>query len=178
MSEESAWRCRLDVSKKRLKLHENMIKTKSSLITQMRIDRINLTKYLFHRRVFIVSTSTCSCDWFKQFLKHIILFCSAYSDTRESMLRVADTHDFRQLFDELKILRIVTRWLMKTDLLSQFSLIIECLEWFRSIMRAKRMHKDSSCAHISSSSRRLLVETKTRTQMKIFILQKIFFLYM
>jgi hypothetical protein len=114
--------------KKRLKLHENMIKAESSLVTQMRIDRIDFAKYLFHHRVFIVSTSVCSCNWSKQFLKHIVLFCSTYRKTRESMLRVVETHDFDQLFEKLKVLRIVTRWLMRTDLFLQFSLAVECLE--------------------------------------------------
>ncbi len=163
--------------KKRLKLHENMTKIENNLVTQMRIERIDLTKYFFHRRVLIVSTSICSCDWFKQFLKHIVLFCSAYNDIRESMLHVVETHNFRQFLDESKCLKIVTRWLMKTDLLTQFSLAIECLEWFRSIKWVKRVHKTSSNVHIISFWRRLLVETKTRTQMKIFISQKIFLLH-
>ncbi len=50
------------VFKKRLKLHENLIKAESSLVTQMRTDRINLTEYLFHRRVLTVSFSTCTCE--------------------------------------------------------------------------------------------------------------------
>jgi hypothetical protein len=50
------------VFKKRLKLHENLIKAENSLITQMRINRINLTKYLFHRWILTVSSSTCTCE--------------------------------------------------------------------------------------------------------------------
>jgi hypothetical protein len=162
--------------KKRLKLHENMIKIKNNLITQMRIDCINLAKYFFYRRVFIVSTLICICDWLKQFLKHIVFFCSTYKKTRESMLRVVETHDFRQLLERLKVLRIVMKWLMRTDLFSQFSLTIDCLEWFRSIMKAKRVHEISSCVHIISLNKRLAVELKTKMQVKIFIFQKIFLL--
>ncbi len=51
--------------KKRLKLHENMIKIENNLITQIRINRINFAKYFFHCRVLIVSTLICTCDWFK-----------------------------------------------------------------------------------------------------------------
>jgi hypothetical protein len=53
------------VFKKRLKLHENLIKVKNSLVTQMRTDRINLTKYLFRRQMLTVSSSTCTCEWLK-----------------------------------------------------------------------------------------------------------------
>ncbi len=143
------------VFKKRLKLHENLIKIKSSLITQMRIDRINLTKYLFHRRVLTVSFLTCTCKWLKEFMKHVVIFCFEHNHTRESMLFVVKMHDFRQLFEVLKTLKIITKWLMNTDLLTQFSLTRKCLEWFRSIVWAKRVHTTSSWKHtISSSNRR------------------------
>ncbi len=132
------------VFKKRLKLHENLIKIESNLITQMRINCINLTKYLFHRRVLIVSSSICTCEWFKQFMKHVILFCFEHNHTRESMLFVVKTHDFCQLFEVLKILKIITKWLMNTDLLTQFSLARKCLEWFRLIVWAKWVHTVSS----------------------------------
>jgi hypothetical protein len=143
------------VFKKRLKLHENLIKVENSLVTQMCINRINLTKYLFHRRMLIVLSSTCTCEWLKQFMKHVVFFCLEHNHTRESMLFVVKTHDFRQLFEVLKTLRIITRWLMNTNLLTQFSLARKCLEWFRSIVWAKRVHTTSSKKHtISLNNRR------------------------
>ncbi len=143
------------VFKKRLKLHANLIKVESSLVTQMRTNRISLTKYLFHRRMLTVSFSTCTCEWFKQLMKHVVLFCLEYNHTRKIMLFVVETHDFRQLLEVLRILKIITRWLMNTNLLTQFSLARECFEWFRSIVWAKRVHTTSSRKHtISSNSRR------------------------
>jgi uncharacterized membrane protein YdbT with pleckstrin-like domain len=37
------------IFKKRLKFHDKLFKAENNLITQMRIDRIDLTNYLFHR---------------------------------------------------------------------------------------------------------------------------------
>jgi hypothetical protein len=132
------------IFKKRLKLHDNLFKIESSLVTQMRTNRIELTKYLFHRRVFIIVISACSCGWFRQTLKHVVLFCLNHSRTRESMLLVAETQNLRRLLNINKKVRVMTRWLMKTDILAQFSLTIECLEWFRSAMWAKRVHTEST----------------------------------
>ncbi len=132
------------IFKKRLKLHDNLFKIESSLITQMRTNRIELTKYLFHRRVFIIVTSACFCDWFRQTLKHVMLFCLNHNRTRESMLLVAETQNLRRLLNINKKIRVMTRWLMKTNILAQFSLAIECLEWFRSAMWAKRVHTEST----------------------------------
>ncbi len=38
----------------------------------------------------------------------------------------------------------MTKWLMKTNIFAQFSLTIECLEWFRSVMWIKRIHIKST----------------------------------
>jgi predicted RNA binding protein with dsRBD fold (UPF0201 family) len=132
------------IFKKRLKLHDNLFKIKSSLVTQMRTNRIKLTKYLFHRRVFIIVISACFCDWLKQTLKHVMFFCLNHNRTRENMLFVVETQNLRRLLNINKRIRMMTRWLMKTNILAQFSLTIECLEWFRSVVWAKRMHTKST----------------------------------
>jgi hypothetical protein len=77
-------------------------------------------------------------------MKHVVLFCFEHNHTRENMLFVVKTHDFRQLLEVFKALRIITKWLMNTDLLTQFLLTRECLEWFRSVVWAKRVHTTSS----------------------------------
>jgi hypothetical protein len=110
----------------------------------MRTNRIELTKYLFHRRVFIIVISTCFCDWFKQILKHVMFFCFNYNRIRENMLFVVKTQNLRRLLNINKSVKAMTRWLMKTNILAQFSLTIECLEWFRSIMWAKRIYTEST----------------------------------
>jgi hypothetical protein len=109
----------------------------------MRTNRIELTKYLFHRRDFIIVTFACFCDWFKQTLKHVVLFYFNHNRTRKRMLIVVEMQNLRRLLNINKRVRMITRWLMKIDILAQFSLTIECLEWFRSVMWAKRMHTKS-----------------------------------
>jgi hypothetical protein len=132
------------IFKNRLKLHDNLFKVESSLITQMRTNRIDLTKYLFHHRIFIIVIFACSCGWLKQILKHVIFFCLNHNRTRENMLFVVETQNFRRLLNINKRIRVMTKWLMKTNILAQFSLAIECLEWFRSVMLTKRIHTKSS----------------------------------
>jgi hypothetical protein len=64
-----------DITIKRLKLHEKLTKFESSLTTQIRTNRIELTDYLFSRRVLNIVSSTCFCDWIRQNVKHIVLQC-------------------------------------------------------------------------------------------------------
>jgi hypothetical protein len=165
------------IFKKRLKLHDNLFKVENNLVTHIRTNRIELTKYLFHRRVFIIVISACFCDWLRQTLKHVILFYFNHNRTRKSMLFVVETQNLRRLLNINKRVRMMTRWLMKTNILAQFSLAIECLEWFRSIMWAKRMHMSQQINHNISFSRWLCVVLTTKEYKEIFILQKIFFSY-
>jgi hypothetical protein len=132
------------IFKKRLKLHDNLFEIENNLITQIRTNRIELTKYLFHRWVLIIVISACFCDWLKQTLKHVMLFCFNHNRTRENMLFVVETQNLRRLLNINKKIRIMTKWLMITNILAQFSLTIECLEWFRSAVWAKRMHTKST----------------------------------
>ncbi len=131
------------IFKKRLKLHDNLFEIENNLITQIRTNRIELTKYLFHRWVLIIVISACFCDWLKQTLKHVMLFCFNHNRTRENMLFVVETQNLRRLLNINKRIRMMTRWLMKTNILAQFSLTIECLEWFRSVVWTKQMHTTS-----------------------------------
>ncbi len=162
------------IFKKRLKLHDKLFKAESSLITQMRIDRIDLTNYLFHRKILTIVSSTCSCDWLKQITKHIILFCSNHHIYRDSMLRVVETQNYSMLLDTAKDLRKAVRWLMKTNLLTQFFLASKCLEWFSSAKTAKRVITDTTeWAHNTSSSK-LNADAQTTSRKKFFVSLEVF----
>ncbi len=69
-----------------------------------------------------------------------MFFCFNYNRTRKNMLFVVEMQNLRRLLNINKKIKVMTRWLIKTNILAQFSLTIECFEWFRSIMWAKRMH--------------------------------------
>jgi hypothetical protein len=132
------------IFKKRFKLHDKLFKAENNLITQMRIDRIDLANYLFHRKVLTIVFSTCSCEWFRQIMKHKILFCSNHHIYRNNMLRVVETQNYNTLLNTAKDLRKAMKWLMKTNLLTQFFLASKRLEWFSSAKTTKRIITDTT----------------------------------
>jgi hypothetical protein len=71
----------------------------------MQIDRIDLTNYLFHRKMLTIVFSICLCEWFKQITKHIILFCSNYHIYKNNMLRVVETQNYNTFLNTTKDLR-------------------------------------------------------------------------
>jgi hypothetical protein len=111
-----------------MKLHKDLIKSKSFFAIHMRTRRIELTDYFFFRRIFIVLTSNCFCEHSKQTLRHILLFCRNWSKNRQRMLRDDETTNMSRLLSISKNLKISIIRLMKINLLTQFLLIKEYLD--------------------------------------------------
>jgi hypothetical protein len=105
-----------------------LIKSKSFFAIHMRTRRIELTDYFFFRSVFIVLTSNCFCEHSRQTLRHILFFCRDWSKSRQRMLRDDETTNMSRLLSISKNLKISIIWLMKINLLTQFSLIKEYLD--------------------------------------------------
>ncbi len=117
-----------DISSKRLKLHRVLTKSESALVTHMRTRRIELADYLFSQRVSTVLSSDCFCDYSRQTLKHVLLLCMNKTTNRQRMFKVDETTDLRKLLNIEKRLKTSINWLMRINLLTQFSLTKECLE--------------------------------------------------
>jgi tubulin alpha len=117
-----------DITPKRVKLHKGLTKPESSLATHMRTRRIELADYLFSRRVPTVLTPGCPCGHPRQTLRHILLFCRDWSEGRQRMLRDGGTTDMSRLLSTPKGLKASVTWLMRTNLLTQFSLAREYLD--------------------------------------------------
>ncbi len=114
-----------NITSKKMKLHKNLIKSKNSLAIHMKTKRIELIDYFFFRRVFIVLTSDCFCEHSRQTLRHILFFCRNWSENRQRMLRDDETTNMSRFLSISKNLKISIIWLMKINLLTQFSLIRE-----------------------------------------------------
>jgi hypothetical protein len=56
----------------------------------------------------------------------VIMFCELMND-RNSMLSVVDITDYHQMMISSKRFKIIIKWLLRHDLLSQFALIITLL---------------------------------------------------
>jgi hypothetical protein len=113
---------------KKKKLHKNLIKFESFLAIHMKTRCIKLIDYFFSRRVFTVFTSNCFCEHSKQTLRHILLFCRNWSENRQRMLRDDETTNMSRFLNIAKNLKVSIIWLIKINLLIQFSLIKEYLD--------------------------------------------------
>ena len=113
------------IDKNRLKLHDALIKTESILTTQIRFEKINLTNFLFRRKVSDIIFSICLCEWSRQISQHVIMNCDLQNyRSRLIMLKKVDTLTYNAFIDNIKELKVSIVWLIWTELLTQFSLAV------------------------------------------------------
>ena len=110
-----------------LRRHEGLTKAESSLAIQLRTGRVGLADYLYKRRVPGFESPACSCGWGRQTIHHVIMFCPTWAIDRRWMLTAAGSNDVGQILTTNKGLRAVTRWLIISGVLGQFSLAREQL---------------------------------------------------
>ncbi len=111
---------RLHLSKKMIKMRDDLQKAKSILAMHIRIKRIDLNTYLHSRNVSGTNSSRCNCEWSHQTTKHVLMHCSNWSHLRSRMLQDADFLNYRIIVVITKSLRAVAKMMMKTKLLKQF----------------------------------------------------------
>ena len=86
-----------------IQLHQNFLKAKNVLITQIRIENVRLANFLYNRKISEINSSTCFYDHQKQIMKHIIVSCSLHNRTDiENEKKTIDYRFFINTTTELK----------------------------------------------------------------------------
>ena len=102
-------------------LYAKMTKAMSSLVMQIRTEKIGLNAFLADRRVpgYIPS---CGCGWSRQTAKHIIRYCPDWHEQRTNLIGLQSWGNYQKLIETPAEAKIVAQWLQRTELLPQFSL--------------------------------------------------------
>jgi len=108
----------------RWRLHEGGSKEESSLMVQLRTEKLGLRGLLAQRRVPGISPE-CECGEVVQIPKHVILACPNISEGRVEWLPRAGTVDYRVLTSTKKGLRMLAQRMMGLGLLHQFNIVRE-----------------------------------------------------
>ncbi len=111
---------RSHLSKKMIKMRDDLQKAESILAIHIRIERIDLNTYLHSRNVSGTNSLRCDCEWSHQTTKHVLMHCSNWSHLRSRMLQDADFLNYRIIVIITKNLRAVAKIMMKMKLLKQF----------------------------------------------------------
>ena len=86
-----------------IQLHQNLVKARSILATQIRIENVRLANFLYNRRILKINSSTCLCYYQRQTMKHIIVSCSLHNKIEiENAMKTIDYRSFIKTAAELK----------------------------------------------------------------------------
>ena len=104
-----------------LKLHEELRKAESALLTQARTKRIGLAEFLHRHKVPGFLTATCQCGAGHETPRHMALFCTYEADRRQQ-LHVGKRRTYTQMVGTKEGAKSFVRWMMYLGRLAQFSL--------------------------------------------------------
>ena len=104
-----------------LRLHATLPKPHSSLLTQIRTEKIGLAAFLHQRRVPGFESPACPCGWQWETAKHVILNCPRFTRERWQLRQQVPSTDLQQLTSNPRAATAVTAWFLHLNLLAQFS---------------------------------------------------------
>jgi hypothetical protein len=105
------------------KLHAGRRKEYSALLIQLRTSVIGFNAFLFRRRVPSVLSPRCPCDTGTMTVHYILLSCPTWSTLRMRILGELRTTDMRVLLNTYEGATAAIEFVLRTNLLAQFSLI-------------------------------------------------------
>jgi hypothetical protein len=99
---------------KALSLHEKRSKRHSSLLIQMRTEKIGLRDFLSH----------CVCGEGRQTVMHVLMGCRRFQDLRRQELSgIPGQNDLRAILNERKAATKATNFMEQTQILGQFRIM-------------------------------------------------------
>ena len=112
---------------KKLRLHKKLTKSKSFLTIQIRSKKIKFVDFLFKQKIFFVIFSICLCGHLRQMIKYVLLFCSNKKN-KHRFKQNKYSLNYRILINTVKKLKNAMNWLLRENILPQFSLMVKTLE--------------------------------------------------
>ena len=78
-----------------LRLHTDLPKPHSSLLTQICTEKIGLAAFLHQRRVPGFDSPVCPCGWQWETAKHVILNCPHFTQEHRQLRQQVSSSDFQ-----------------------------------------------------------------------------------
>jgi len=113
---------RLHLFNKMIKMWNDFQKVESTLVTHIKIKRIDLNVYLHFRNISDADNIWCDCDWNHQMTKHVLMHCLNWLHLRSRMLQDIDFLNYQIIVAITKNLKAAARMMMKMKLLKQFKM--------------------------------------------------------
>ena len=106
-----------------LHLHRDLRKAESALLVQIRIGKIGLAKFLYHRGVPNIESAKCQCGAGHETPRHMALFCVREASRRHFLHdQRGRTQPWPTLVGTAEGAKSIVKWMMFSNCLGQFAL--------------------------------------------------------
>ena len=79
ITDEKTGRKRITYRNTPSNIHRNLSRAQSSIVVQIRNERVGLNSYLYQRKVFGVINPKCQCGYLSQNIKYMVLACPQWA---------------------------------------------------------------------------------------------------
>jgi ribonuclease HI len=107
-------------SSKTLSLYKGVTKPASSVLLQLRTEKIGLRAFLADQGVPETEGGACQCLWGRQTVHHVLFVCRKLTALRNEALGQAPFPDLTRWLTHAKLVAKVTQFMLDTKLLGQF----------------------------------------------------------
>jgi hypothetical protein len=101
----------------------------SSIIVQMRTEKIGLKWFLSQWKVPDVTSADCECGRGNQTVRHVLLACPMFNDLRREVWNEGTTRParmgLREILNTPKLARKAASFMIQTRLLGQFGAVLQ-----------------------------------------------------
>lgn len=123
---KAAYRYTAVPSKKVLQLHQGLSKRQSSLLVQLRTEKIGLKDFLFRRKVPDITNPWCACYEGRQTVRHVLLSCKNHRKLRQQELgRHPGPTNLRTILTKRKLAIKAIRFMEQAQILGQNGIVEE-----------------------------------------------------
>jgi len=110
-----------DPARSQLALHAYLLKAESAIITQIRTECIGFSQFLRRMRVPTAPAALCQCRQGPENAKHVAIHCDL-ENNRRHLLYAGGYLDYRWLTNTPEGCKKLSKWLIQSGRLGQFSL--------------------------------------------------------
>ncbi len=114
-------------SRKTLRVHRDLKKAESAVLTQVRTGRIGLAAFLNKVQVPAYPSPLCRCGQAQETAVHVIAHCQLYAEARRSLWDPGGRVDVKTLVGSAEGAQRLARWIIGLRILPQFNLAGELL---------------------------------------------------
>ena len=107
------------------KIHADLKKAESSVLTQIRTGRIGLAAFLNKARVPDYPSPKCQCGLAEETASHVIAYCPRFTEQRQSL--APGRPNVKELVSSVEGAKRLARWFLRLRILPQFNLADELL---------------------------------------------------